>query len=183
VRAIDVVAFVPLDQIDPAYFQKPYYLAPEATGIKAYKLLEEAMRQSGKVGIAKITLREKEHLATLRVANGVFVLETMHWPDEIRAAEFEELTRTPEIRPAELELALNIIETLSDDFHPEEFVDSYRERLEAAVRSKVDGQEIAVTPTKEPTQVLDLMEALKASVEQARQRADVRQEVREAALN
>ncbi len=78
VKAIDVVAFVPLEEIDPVYFQKPYYLAPEPTGLKAYKLLEQAMTDSGRIGIAKITLRDKEHLATLRARDGVFILETMH---------------------------------------------------------------------------------------------------------
>lgn len=164
IKAIDVVAFVPLKDIDPIYFQKSYYLAPEPSGIKAYKLLEQAMADSEKVGIAKVTLREKEHLATLRVKDGVFVLETMFWPDEIRKPEFEELDKNPEIRDQEMKMAMSLIENLSGDFQPEEFVDSYRERLQEAVAAKIEGKEVAIAPTKEPTQVLDLMEALKASV-------------------
>lgn len=164
-RAIDIVAFVNLEQIDPIYFQRPYYLVPEKTGIKAYRLLEEALTQSGKVGIAKIAIRDKEHLATLRVRDGVFVLETMHWPDEIREPEFEELGKAPEIRKQELEMAMSLIGNLAGDFKPEEFRDDYRERLEQAIQAKIEGEEIAVTPAKEPTKVLDLMEALKASVE------------------
>lgn len=163
-RAIDIVTFVDLDQIDPIYFQRPYYLVPEKTGIKAYRLLEKALTQAGKVGIAKIAIRDKEHLATLRVRDGVFVLETMHWPDEIREPEFEELAKAPEIRKQELEMAMSLIENLSGDFAPGEFRDEYRDRLEAAIRAKVEGEEIAVAPAKEPTKVLDLMEALKASV-------------------
>lgn len=172
VKAIDVVAFVPLEEIDPVYFQKPYYLAPEPTGLKAYKLLEQAMTDSGRIGIAKITLRDKEHLATLRARAGVFILETMHWPDEIRQPEFEELSKEPEIRKQELDMAKNLIENLSDSFNPESFVDNYRERLAAAVQAKVEGMEVAVAPTKEPTQIVDLMEALKASVEATKKKAE-----------
>ena len=171
IKAIDIVSFVPLDEIDPIYFQKPYYLAPEPSGIKAYKLLERALTEGEKVGLAKITLREKERLATLRVKDGVFVLETMHWPDEIRVPEFEELDKNVEIRSQELAMAKSLIENLTDHFQPEEFHDAYRERLEEAVNAKVEGMEVAVAPTKEPTQILDLMEALKASVEATRQKS------------
>ena len=165
IKAIDIVSFVPLEEIDPIYFQKAYYVVPEPSGIKAYKLLEKALGDSGKVGVAKITLREKEHLATLRVSGNIFVLETMHWPDEIREPAFEELDKRPEIRKQEVDMARSLIENLSDTFNPKEFVDQYRERLEAAVKAKVEGEEVAVPPTKEPTAVADLMEALRASVE------------------
>jgi DNA end-binding protein Ku len=165
IKAIDVVAFVPLEEIDPVYFQKPYYVAPEPSGVKAYKLLEKAMNESGRIGIAKVTLREKERLATLRVRDGVFILETMNWPDEIREPDFAELNKDVEIRAQELSMAKSLIENLSDTFQPDQFHDTYRERLEAAVEAKIEGQQVAVEPTKEPTQILDLMEALKASVE------------------
>lgn len=165
IKAIDVVSFVPLEEIDPVYFQKPYYVAPEPSGVKAYKLLEKAMNDSGRIGIAKVTLREKERLATLRVRDGIFILETMNWPDEIREPDFAELEKNVEIRPQELAMAKSLIENLSDTFQPDEFHDTYRERLEAAVQAKIEGQEVAVEATKEPTQILDLMEALKASVE------------------
>jgi DNA end-binding protein Ku len=168
IRAIDIVSFVPLSEIDPIYFQRSYYVAPEPSGIKAYRLLEKALTESEQVGVAKVTLREKEHLATLRVRDGVFILETMHWPDEIREPEFEELSKDVEIRKQELSMAKSLIENLSDHFEPTAFVDSYRERLEEAVKAKVEGEEVAVAPVKEPTQVLDLMEALKASVEATR---------------
>jgi DNA end-binding protein Ku len=171
IKAIDIVSFVPLEEIDPIYFQKPYYLAPEPSGIKAYKLLEKALSEGGKIGLAKITLREKERLATLRVKDGVFILETMHWPDEIREPEFEELDKSVEIRSQELAMAKSLIENLTDHFQPEEFHDAYRERLEEAVKAKIEGLEVAVAPTKEPTQILDLMEALKASVEATREKA------------
>ncbi|MEO7803515.1 MAG: Ku protein [Actinomycetota bacterium] len=179
-KAIDIVAFVPLEQIDPVYFQRPYYLAPESTGIKAYKLLEKALSDSGRVGLAKISIRDKERLATLRVKDGLFILETMHWPDEIRQPEFEALEKNPEIRPAEVAMAQSLIENLSEDFHPEGFIDEYRQRLELAVEAKVAGEEITFTPTQAPTQILDLMEALKASVDATKGRAAAREESRTA---
>jgi len=172
IRSVDVVAFVPLDEIDPIYFQKSYYLAPEPTGVKAYRLLAQALEESDRVGLAKITLREKEHLATLRLRDGVFVLETMYWPDEIRPPAFDELARSPEIRPQELAMAKTLIDNLTEHFQPEQFKDTYRERLEAAAEAKVAGQEVAVAPTAEPTQILDLMEALKASVEATKAKRD-----------
>jgi DNA end-binding protein Ku len=168
IRAVDIVAFVPLDEIDPVYFQRSYYLAPEPTGRKAYALLEQALGRSRRVGLAKVTLREKEYLATLRTRDGVFILETMYWPDEIRRAEFEELEQTPEVRPQELAMAESLIESLSDHFDPSAFVDTYRARLEEAVQAKIDGREITVQPQEEPTAVLDLMDALRASVDAVR---------------
>ncbi|HVE76780.1 MAG TPA: Ku protein [Actinomycetota bacterium] len=176
IKAIDIVAFVPLTEIDPVYFQRPYYVSPEPSGVKAYKLLEKAMAETGKVGIAKITLRDKERLALLRVKDGVFVLETMHWPDEIREPEFEELAKKAEIRPQEVEMARSLIENLTDTFRPQEFVDNYRLRLQEAVDAKVEGHEVELAPQKEPTQVMDLMEALKASVEATKAKAETQKE-------
>jgi DNA end-binding protein Ku len=173
IRAVDVVSFVPLEEIDPIYFQRSYYLAPEPTGVKAYRLLARALTESGRVGLAKITLREKEHLATLRLRDDVFVLETMYWPDEIREPDFEEVHAEVEIRPQELAMAKSLIENLSDHFEPTAFVDTYRRRLEEAAEAKIAGQEVAVAPAAgEPTQILDLMEALKASVEATKARKD-----------
>jgi DNA end-binding protein Ku len=176
VRAIDVVSFVPLEQIDPIYFNKTYYVAPEPSGLKAYKLLQEALEAEEQVGIAKVALREKEHLATVRLADRdgqpVFVLETMHWPDEIREPAFEELDKKIDVRDAEVKMARQLVQQLSDDFKPEEFADEYRVALEELVRKKVEGEEITVAaaPEEEPTKVVDLMEALKASVEEAKKK-------------
>ena len=172
VRAIDVVAFVPLESIDPIYFNKTYYVAPEPSGLKAYRLLSEALEAEGQVGIAKVALREKEHLATVRLKDDVFVLETMHWPDEIREPAFEELDKKIEVRDAEVKMARQLVQQLSDDFRPEEFQDEYRVALEKMVEQKVEGQEITVAPApeEEPTKVVDLMEALKASVDAAKKK-------------
>lgn len=170
IRAIDVVAFVPLTDIDPIYFNKTYYVAPEASGLKAYRLLSEALEAEGQVGVAKVALREKERLATIRLKDDMFVLETMYWPDEIRDAEFEELGKKVDVRDNEVKMARQLIQQLATDWHPEEFHDEYREKLEELVAKKVEGEEItlAAEPEQEPTKVVDLMEALKASVEQAK---------------
>lgn len=172
VSAIDVVSFVPLTSIDPVYFNKTYYVAPEPSGLKAYKLLADALEAEGQVGLAKVAFREKEHLATIRLKDDVFVLETMHWPDEIRAPEFEELDKKVTVRDAEVKMARQLVQQLSDEFKPEEFEDDYRKAIEALVEKKVEGQEITVAPppSEEPAKVVDLMDALRASVDAAKER-------------
>ena len=128
-RAIDIVQFVDLEDIDPIYYQKSYYLVPEETGVKAYSLLREAMSEDGKVGVAKVSFRDREHLATLRFVDKVFVLETMYWPDEIRPAEFEELDKDVKVRPQEVQMAKTLIDNLTEDWDPDQFRDQYREAL------------------------------------------------------
>jgi DNA end-binding protein Ku len=164
-RAIDIVQFVALEEIDPIYFQKSYYLVPEETGIKPYNLLREAMSEDGRVAVAKVAIREKEHLATLRFKDNVFLLETMYWPDEIRAADFEEFDKEVEVRPQEVQMARSLIENLTEEFRPEAFTDEYREALLGVVEKKVAGEEIEAVPEPEATRVVDLMDALKASVD------------------
>jgi DNA end-binding protein Ku len=172
IKAIDVVNFVPLEDIDPIYFNKTYYVVPEASGLKAYRLLQRALEAEGQVGLAKVALRDKEHLATVRLKDGLFVLETMYWPDEIREPAFEELDKRVDVRDAEVKMARQLIQQLSSDFEPSEFVDEYRKKLEDLVDQKVQGQEItlAAEPEEEPTKVVDLMEALKASVAEAKKK-------------
>jgi len=172
IKAVDVVSFVPLEKVDPIYFDKSYYVAPEASGLKAYRLLADALEAEGQVGVAKVTLREREHLATIRLKDGVFVLETMHWPDEIRTPSFEELDKRVDVRDNEVKMARQLIQQLSDDFRPEQFEDEYRLRLQELAEKKVDGREITVSAEteEEPAEVVDLMEALKASVAQAKER-------------
>jgi DNA end-binding protein Ku len=173
IKAIDVVAFVPLEDIDPIYFNRTYYVAPEASGLKAYRLLAGALEAEGQVGIAKVTLRDKEHLATIRLMEDTFVLETMHWPDEIRRPEFEELGRDVDVRDNEIKMARQLIQQLSGSFKPEEFVDEYRQKIEELARQKIEGEEVTVAAPPEeeaPGEVVDLMEALKASVEEAKKR-------------
>ena len=169
-RMIDVVQFVPLEELDPIYFSKSYYLEPEKAGIKPYVLLARALEESGKVAVVKVALRQREALAAVRVRDGVFVLETMLWPDEVREPEFGFLDDDVEVRPQELAMAGTLIESLSGEFDPNEHHDSYREALEEVIEAKVAGQEI-VAPAARPDEggaVVDLMAALRASVDAAK---------------
>lgn len=165
-KLVDVVQFVDEEEIDPILFKKTYYLAPEKTGIKAYQILEQALEDKGRIGIAKVSIREKQQLATIRAKDGMIVMETMFWPDEIRAAEFEELEADVEIRKEEVEMAASLIDNLTRPFAGEEYVDRSREQIEELAAKKVAGEEIvAVDTSPEPTKVVDLLDALKASVE------------------
>ena len=167
-RAIDIERFVDLDEIDPVMFKKSYYLIPEATGAKAYALLREAMSQDGRVGIAKVSFRDKEHLAALRFKDEAFVLETMYWPDEIRDAEFGDVDVDVKVRDQELAMARQLIESLTAEWEPEAYTDEYREALMQIVEAKINGEEIEVIEPEPTAKVVDLMEALKASVAAAK---------------
>jgi DNA end-binding protein Ku len=169
-RAIDVLQFVPLDELDPIFFEKSYYLEPDKAGTKPYVLLRDALGQSGKVAIVKIALRNREALAALRVRDGVFVLETMLWPDEVRTPDFGFLDEDIEVRPQELAMAGSLIETLSGEFDPSQYKDEYREALQAVIEAKVEGREVVQPVEAQPTSgtVVDLMAALRASVEAAK---------------
>jgi DNA end-binding protein Ku len=171
-RAIDVLQFVPLEEVDPIYFEKSYYLEPEKAGAKPYVLLREALERSEKVAIVKIALRNRESLATLRVRDGVFVLETMLWPDEVRVPDFGFLDEDIDVREQELAMAGSLIETLSGAFDPTDYKDSYREALEQVIEAKIAGKEVVQPETDQPTAgtVVDLMAALRASVEAAKGR-------------
>ena len=120
-RAIEILQFVDLEEIDPIYYKKTYYLIPEEMGVKAYTLLREAMTETGRVGIAKVSFRDKEHLATLRFRDDVFLLETMFWPDEIRAADFDEIGESSKlkVRSQEVQMAESLIENLTSSFDPD----------------------------------------------------------------
>ena len=170
VRAIDIVNFVSLEEIDPIYFHRSYYVVPEPTGLKAYRLLEQTLGQSGRIAIAKVVLFRKEHLAALRIREGTFLLETMYWPDEIRTPQFDVLKRPVELRKQEVALAGNLTELLTDRFDPTQFVDGTRQRLEELAQAKVEGEELVV-PTTPPGQVRGLLEALRASVEAEKQKS------------
>jgi len=169
-RAIDVLQFVPLEDVDPIYFAKSYYLEPEKMGLKPYALLRGALEESGKVAIVKVALRNRESLATLRVREGVFVLETMLWPDEIRTPDFDFLSDDVEVRSQELAMATSLIETMTGDFDPGQYHDEYREALQAVIDAKIAGREVVKPEGEQPTAgtVVDLMAALRASVEAAK---------------
>ncbi len=169
-KLVDVIQFVDESEIDPMMYKKSYFLAPEKTGIKAYRILEEALEDKGRVGIAKVNIREKQQLATLRAKDGVIVMETMFWPDEIREGEFEELDADIEIRPEEVEMAGSIIDNLTKPFDADEFEDKSRGVIEELAAKKVAGEEIVAPSSPEPTKVVDLLEALKASVEATKEK-------------
>jgi DNA end-binding protein Ku len=170
-RAIDIVQFVEIEEIDPMLYKKSYYLVPEETGAKAYALLREAMSRDNKVGVAKVSFRDKEHLAALRFHDDAFVLETMYWPDEIREADFGGVDVDLKVRDQELQMARQLIENLTGAWNPQEFTDEYREALMRIVEAKINGEEIEVAQAEPTAKVVDLMEALKASVASAKKDA------------
>jgi DNA end-binding protein Ku len=168
-RRIDVLLFAPMEQVDPINFNKSYYLEPDAQGVKPYVLLRDALESSGKVAIVKVALRQRESLATLRVRDGVFVLETMLWPDEIRETDFKFLEEDVDLRPQELKMASSLIESMEGDFDPTEYKDAYREAVQEIIEAKVEGKEIvAQEPEEAAPAASDLLSALRASVEAAK---------------
>lgn len=169
-RSIDIQQFVDLGEIDPVLFKKAYYLVPDETGAKAYALLRRALAEENKVGIAKVSFRDKEHLAALRFRDDVFVLETMYWPDEIREVASDTLGRDEEVRPAEVAMAKQLVESLTEPWDPTRYRDEYREALLELVEKKLAGEPIEVPEEAPPARIVDLMAALKASVEAAKAR-------------
>ncbi len=169
-RAIDVLEFVPAEQIDPMLFAKAYYLEPEGQAAKPYVLLRDALRDADRVAVVKIAIRQREQLATLRVRDDVLVLNTMLWPDEVRAPEFAFLDDDIETRPAELAMASSLIDSMAGDFQPDEFTDNYRSALQEVIDAKVEGREVVQPeePEEAAPAAIDLMAALKASVERAK---------------
>jgi len=168
-RSIDVVQFVDESEVDPIFFEKSYFVVPSEVAVKGYELFVRALSESGRIALAKVAIREKERLCILRVRDGMLVLETMKWPDEIRQAEFEQLQKRPRVSAQELKMARQLIDQLTGEFDPKVFADSYRGRLEEAIEAKIEGNEITVNPAEAPTEkVVDLLEALKASVDQTR---------------
>jgi DNA end-binding protein Ku len=168
-RAIDVLEFVPAEQIDPILFNKAYYLEPEGTATKPYVLLRDALTDNDRVAIVKVALRQREQLATLRVRDGVMVLNTMLWPDEVREPDFGFLDEKVEVRGPELAMATSLIDSMTGDFKPEAYTDEYREALQQVIDAKVSGREVVTAPEEEEAApAIDLMAALRASVERAR---------------
>lgn len=165
-KEIKILDFVDLTEIDPVYFQKTYYLSPGETGANAYSLLREAMEKTGKIGIAKVTIRSKSSLAALRVMDRCIAMETIFYPDEIR--EISQVPQLPEnanVNEQELAMAEMLINQLSSEFDPAKYTDDYRQGLLEAIERKVAGQEIQTVPQKQADNVLDLMSALQASLE------------------
>jgi Ku protein len=168
-RRIDVLQFVEESEVDPIYFAKAYYLEPDTQGAKPYVLLRDALERSDQVAIVKVALRQRESLATLRVRDGVFVLETMLWPDEVRAPDFPFLEEDIEVRKQELSMATSLIESMQGEFDPAEYKDAYREALQAVIDAKIEGREVTrPEEAAEEEPAADLLSALRASVEAAK---------------
>ncbi|HYZ93623.1 MAG TPA: Ku protein [Actinomycetota bacterium] len=170
-HTVEVVHFTPTEEIDPIYYLKSYYLAPDELGTKAYALLRKALTESDRVAVAKVAIRDKERLATLRVRDNVLVLETMYWPDEIREARFAEIEKDVPVSEGDMKTARLLIDNLTEDFEPTQHTDVYRETLLEAAQKKVEGKEIvAPAAAEETTTVVDLTEALKRSLEEVKAR-------------
>ncbi|MBA2555177.1 MAG: Ku protein [Geodermatophilaceae bacterium] len=169
-RAVDVLTFVPAEQIDPVQFGKPYYCEPTGDA-KPYVLLRDALDNSEKVAVVKVALRNRERLATLRPRDGVLVLQTMLWPDEVREAKFAFLDDNVTIRSQEMTMAESYVDALAGDFEPDQYTDDYREALQEVIDAKTAGREVTrpAEPEVDDSKVLDLMDALRRSVDAAKQ--------------
>ena len=170
-RSIEVLHFAPVDQLDPILFNRSYFVEPETAGARAYVLLRDALEQSGRVAVAQVALRQRESLATLRSRDGVLLLETLLWPDEIRPPLFPFLDQDIEVRPQELQMAASLIDSMTSDFDPDAHKDGYREALAELVDAKVQGRELLQPGTLEiaASPATSLADALQASLAAARE--------------
>lgn len=172
-KAVEVVQFVGEDEVDPTYFAKTYFLQADGPGVKPYVLLRDALLKSGQCAVVKVALRSREALALVRPKDGVLLMHTMLWPDELRDGSFAAPPETVTVSDAEVTMAQSFIEALSGDFAPDDFTDSYREALETLVESKASGIEpVAEAEAPPEAQVVDLVAALRASVEAAKKRRE-----------
>ena len=172
-RTIDISDFVEASEIDPIYYQKSYYLAPsDETGKKAYRLLVQAMDKADRIGVATFVMRGKQYLAAIRPADGVLVLETMHFADEVRdpAEELDQLPAKTKVGAKDLKMAVSLVESLTTSWEPKNYRDTYTERVEQLIEAKKKNREIVAPETTEETsgKVVDLLEALQASVDAAK---------------
>jgi DNA end-binding protein Ku len=179
-REIDVLEFIPADQLDPMLYDKSYFLEPDSKSSKAYVLLAKTLADTDRIAIVHFTLRNKTRLAALRVKDfskrDVMMIHTLLWPDEIRDPDFPSLDKEVEIKPAELKMAGQVVESMTDDFHPDQFRDTYREEMLELIKAKIEGGEAFTVEEQEPEDldetddVSDLLAKLEASVK-ARQSA------------
>ncbi len=169
-HTVDIQEFVPADEIEPGlYFKNAYYVEPEELGKKPYHLLRKALEATGRMAIAKIALRDREHLCALHANGEGILMNTLNWPDEIRTTEgLKGLEGDVKINPRELEIAKALIESLAENFDPSRYHDEYREAVMKVVQAKIDGEVIEAPAAPQPAKVMDLMEALRASVEAAK---------------
>ncbi|WP_419886876.1 Ku protein [Neobacillus niacini] len=173
-KAVEIIDFVKMEEIDPIYFDRSYYMSPNEGGGKAYSLLRKALQESQKVGIAKIIIRSKEQMAVIRVYDNTLVMETIHFPDEVRrSGDVPNVPADDKVTDKELATAIMLIDQLTTEFEPEKYTDEYRSALLELIESKRTGQE-TVTPTAKetPSNVTDLMAALQASIDRTKPRSE-----------
>jgi DNA end-binding protein Ku len=173
---IEIGDFVEAEEIDPVYFEKSYFLEPTEVGAKPFSLLKRALEETERVALARVTIRTRERLATLRVYEDTLMVETMFWPDEIRSTGALDLPEGGEktVRAKELSMARSLVESLADRFKPDEYTDTYRTALEQLIEQKMRGETRNAKRRKPEPKVIDLMEALKASVDDAKKRGTKR---------
>ncbi len=173
VKSVDLISFVQLEEIDPVYFNRSYFISPAEGSEKAYVLLRQALERTGKIGIVKISLRSKQHLAVIRVYEHCLILETIHYPDEVRSVENvpnlpkdEQLT----VHTKELVAAITLINQLTEPFAPENYTDEYRTALMDLIEEKIEKEEVELKPIINPKKesILNIMEALTASIERTK---------------
>ena len=168
-HTIEIGDFVELEEIDPIYFERSYFLEPVDVGAKPFNLLRRALEETGRVAVAKVAIRDKERLATLRVYDGTMVLETMYWPDEIRSTEQLDVPADGRAEPSgrEMQMARSLVESLSDRFRPDRYEDRYRIALQELIERKMRGEQRNSKRRRPEPKVVDLMEALEASLRAA----------------
>lgn len=174
IHTVDISDFVKLEEVDPIYFDKAYYLAPEETGLKAFTLLREALKETGRAAVAKVAIRDKENLCLVRPYEDVLSMETMLYANEIRSTEDVAVDGT-KVSPKELQMAVSLIENLSDTFDPERYEDDYQVALKKVIKAKVEGAPLPEIAEEKGAKVVDLMEALRASIEQTKKRGGATQ--------
>jgi DNA end-binding protein Ku len=169
VHTVEISDFVKLEDVDPIYYDKAYYLSPEETGVKAFALLRQALEETGRAAVAKVAIRDKENLCLVRPYEDVLAMETMLYANEIRSTE-DIAADGAKVSPKELQMAVSLIENLSDTFDPERYDDDYQKALKKVIKAKVEGAPLPSAPEEKGAKVVDLMEALRASIEQTKKK-------------
>jgi DNA end-binding protein Ku len=167
-HSVNVAGFVQLSEIDPLYYEHSYYVAPDEGGAKAFVLFRDALKEVDRVAVGQVVIREKEYPVALRPYENAMVMATLHYADEVRSlSSIDELPVEAKVHPNERKMALQLVDNLAMEFHIEEFRDEYREKVLALIKAKAEGETIVPAKAPEPGKVIDLMEALKRSVEMA----------------
>lgn len=170
-KAIEIMDFVKLEEIDPIYFNKTYYLGAQEKNNKAYALLRDALKTTGKIAIARVVIRTKQTLAVVRVYQNCLIMETIFYPDEVRSiSQVPDLPENPKLTEREQSMAVQLIEQLTTTFRPENYHDEYRQMLEEIIEKKINNEQIIELPEQRPEKVIDLMEALQASLNEAKEK-------------